>query len=115
MAKPFRSRNPERFRKMIDEERASIELIRLNDLRKARHIMQADLASRLGIAQSEVSRIERRSDILLSTLAKFVAATGGRLEVRAVYPDNVEFMIERFSDLDVALTQAATKRKTALA
>lgn len=56
---------------------------RLAELRKAYHLTQAEVAAELGIDQSRVSRIER-GDLVhteLGTLAAFVAALGGRLEV----------------------------------
>ena len=60
----------------------------LRELRKARSLTQAELGKVLGMDQSEVSRLEQRSDLLLSTLKRFVAATGGELHLVVTYPDN---------------------------
>ena len=60
----------------------------LSDLREHRGLTQIELAHRLGTAQSGVSRIERRDDLFLSTLAEYVHALGGRLEVAAVFDDD---------------------------
>jgi predicted transcriptional regulator len=61
-------------------ERRANELASLKDLRKAVERTQEDLAARLGVGQDTVSRIERRSDILLSTLRRYVEAMGGELK-----------------------------------
>ena len=59
----------------------------LSDLRGMLDITQADVATRLGIAQSNVSRIEQRDDMLISTLGEFVGALGGTLRLSAVFPE----------------------------
>lgn len=56
-------------------------------LRRRRGLTQAELASRLGISQSDVSKIERRRDMRLSTLRAVIAATGGALRLSAAYSD----------------------------
>ncbi len=48
---------------------------------------QVELGAALGVVQGEVSKIEHRSDLYLSTLVEYVEALGGRLEIRAVFPD----------------------------
>jgi transcriptional regulator with XRE-family HTH domain len=55
--------------------------------RKAREQTQVELAERLGINQASVSAIENNSDLLLSTLAKYVRALGGELQLQAVFPE----------------------------
>jgi len=70
-----------RARELIAEE------MTLRDLRKARELTQVKLARRLGIAQDGVSRLEQRSDLLLSTLRKTVEAMGGTLSLVAQFPD----------------------------
>jgi hypothetical protein len=59
----------------------------LRRLREARALTQSTVAGLLDMDQSEVSRLERRSDMLLSTLKRFVEATGGELHVIVSYPD----------------------------
>jgi len=56
-------------------------------LRKALHVTQAEVASRLGATQPEVSKIEHRDDVLVSTLQAFVAALGADLELVARFRD----------------------------
>jgi DNA-binding XRE family transcriptional regulator len=56
-------------------------------VRKARAQTQVELAEKLGINQASVSAIENNSDLLLSTLAKYVSALGGELQLQAVFPE----------------------------
>lgn len=69
------------------EAAAELERMGFGKLRLARQQTQAALAERLNIPQGAVSRMERRTDLLLSTLREYVGALGGRLELRAVFPD----------------------------
>jgi len=64
-----------------------IAAMRLTDVRRACHKTQVALAKSLGVNQGEISKIEHRKDVYLSTLAGYVKALGGRLEVRAVFRD----------------------------
>lgn len=71
---------------------ASLEEIRrhqatLAHVRRARGFAQSAVAELTGMNQSEVSKLERRSDMLISTLRKFIEATGGELHVVANYPE----------------------------
>ncbi len=59
----------------------------MEDLRQARKLTQVRLAKTLGITQDGVSRLEKRSDLLLSTLRKSVEAMGGNLSLVAEFPD----------------------------
>ncbi len=67
----------------------------LRRLREARALTQSTVADLLDMDQSEVSRLERRSDMLLSTLKRFVQATGGELHIVVSYPDGgpVELLV----------------------
>ena len=80
--------DPERRRKI--EERAAeliAEEMTLRELRKARKLTQVSVARELGISQDAVSRLEHRSDVLLSTLRRTVEAMGGTLSLIARFPD----------------------------
>jgi len=59
----------------------------LAEVRKARRLTQVQLAETMGTAQGDVSRIERQGDLYLSTLARYVSAMGGRLELTARFDD----------------------------
>ena len=76
-------------------ERRASELATLKDLRNAVARTQVDLAARLGVGQDTVSRIERRSDILLSTLRRCIEALGGELKLVASLPNREPLIIDQ--------------------
>ena len=81
-------RKSERRRKI--EERAAeliAEEMTLRGLRRARRLAQASAARELGISQDAISRLERRSDLLLSMLRRTGEAMGGSLSLVARFPD----------------------------
>ncbi len=80
--------DPARRRKIEDRAAELIaEEMTLRELRKARKLTQVSVARELGIGQDGVSRLEQRSDILLSTLRRTVEAMGGSLSLIARFPD----------------------------
>ncbi len=60
----------------------------LREIRQARALTQTEIGALLGMTQSEVSKLEGRADLLLSTLRRYVAATGGELNLTVTYPDS---------------------------
>ena len=79
----------ERAGEGIEHHQASLARVR-----KLRALAQATVAELMGMDQSEISRVERRTDLLLSTLRRFVVATGGELRLVASYPEgDVELLI----------------------
>ncbi len=76
-------------RRRIENRAAELiaEEMTLRELRKARKLTQVRLARELGISQDGVSRIEQRTDLLLSTLRRTVEAMGGTLSLIATFPD----------------------------
>ncbi len=80
--------DPER-RRRIEERAAELiaEEMTLRELREARRLTQVSVARELGIGQDAVSRLEQRSDLLLSTLRRTVEAMGGSLSLVARFPD----------------------------
>lgn len=63
------------------------EAVKLKELREQRGLSQEELAQRLGSKQAAISRVEGRSDFLVSTLQKHAEAMGGSLVVKMVFPD----------------------------
>jgi predicted transcriptional regulator len=59
----------------------------LEELRDALRLTQQHLAETLQVDQSAISKLERRTDMYVSTLERFIEAMGGRLEIRAVFPE----------------------------
>ena len=82
-------------RKKVETRAAELiaEEMTLRDLRKARELTQARMAEQLGITQDGVSRLEKRSDLLLSTLRKTVEAMGGSLSLVAEFPDRAPVVL----------------------
>jgi len=70
----------------------------LDELRNTRNITQTHLAQLLNITQASVSKMEKRTDMYVSTLRSFVQAMGGELEIKAVFPEG-SVRIEQFSNL----------------
>ncbi len=85
-----RERSEARTRKMLAE-------MPLDELRAARQLTQESMAALLGIKQASISKMERRTDMYVSTLARFIEAMGGTLEIRASFPDG-SVLIKQFSD-----------------
>lgn len=86
-------------RKKVEHRAAEIieEEMSLRDLRKARKLTQARVAKVLGVTQDSVSRLEKRSDLLLSTLRKAVQAMGGNVRIVAEFPDRSPVVISELS------------------
>lgn len=61
-------------------------LLTLKDLRKRAGHTQEELALALAVGQDTISRLEKRSDMLLSTLRQYVESVGGRLALVATFP-----------------------------
>lgn len=74
------------------------EEMTLRDLRKARDLTQERLAELLDIGQDSVSRLEQRSDLLLSTLRGYVMAMGGSLELVARFPDRPPVVVSGLTE-----------------
>jgi DNA-binding Xre family transcriptional regulator len=80
-----RRSDPDWDANVAERRRAMTDALALADLRQARHVTQVQLAEELGISQGNVSRLEGRSDVYLSTLRSYVEALGGHLEIAAVF------------------------------
>lgn len=76
-----RARVKARAKELVEEE------LTLRDLRQAQHLTQERMAEILGVEQENISRLERRADLLLSTLCSYVAAMGGKLRLVAEFPN----------------------------
>jgi transcriptional regulator with XRE-family HTH domain len=72
-----------------------LEELALQELRLALNLTQEQVAEAMKMNQGAVSKMERQSDIYVSTLRKFVAALGGRLKLVASFPDR-EVVINQF-------------------
>ncbi|KAB2308438.1 helix-turn-helix transcriptional regulator [Betaproteobacteria bacterium SCN2] len=84
------ARNAERYQ-LVSIDAAP--LVTLKDLRKRAQQTQEDLAVALAVGQDTISRLEKRSDMLLSTLRQYVESVGGRLALVATFPDQPPVII----------------------
>ena len=87
-------------RKKVEARAAQLiaEEMTLRELRHARKLTQVRMAKALGINQDSVSRLERRSDLLLSTLRKTVKALGGNLSLVAEFPDRAPVVLSGIAE-----------------
>ena len=75
-------------------EARALELATLKDLRQAAQQTQEQMATALGVGQDAISRLEKRSDMLLSTLRHYVESMGGQLNLVAQFPNRPPVVIE---------------------
>lgn len=91
MAKPFKIlREKMSLEAQTESKRKAEELLaemRLNELRALKNMSQEQLAEILNTSQANVSRMERRTDMYVSTLESYVEALGGHLKIIASFPD----------------------------
>ena len=91
---------PEERRRRIEERAAELiaEEFRLRDLRRLRRLTQARLSKKLKIGQEGVSRIEKRTDLYLSTLRSYVEGVGGELTLMVKFPDRPPVILTGFGE-----------------
>jgi DNA-binding XRE family transcriptional regulator len=89
-------------RKKVEARAAELiaEEMTLRELRHARKLTQVKMAKTLGVTQDSVSRLEKRSDLLLSTLRKTVEAMGGNLSLVAEFPDRAPVVLSGIAEDD---------------
>jgi hypothetical protein len=99
-------------RKKVDARAARLiaEQMTLRQLRHARKLTQVRVAKALGVTQDSVSRLEKRSDLLLSTLRQTVEAMGGNLSLVAEFPDRAPVVLSGIGEGDPA-RKLSTRRK----
>ncbi len=92
-----------RAARLIEEE------MTLRDLRKAHALTQERMAEALHISQDGVSRIEKRSDFLLSTLRSYIEAMGGKLRLVVEFPDRNPVTLASLDSLAARETRAKSR------
>ena len=78
---------PESCTRSEAEGQSMIRGMALEELREALDVTQAQRAARLTVNQSAISRLDRLNDMYVGTLRNVIAAMGGKLEIRAVFPE----------------------------
>lgn len=86
---------PAARRRKIEKRAAQLiaEEMTMRELRKARNMTQVKMAKRLGVKQEQVSRIEKRTDLHISTLRRSIEAMGGKLSIIAEFPDGAPVLL----------------------
>ena len=103
MAKPFKQlrdkMSPKAKAKANSKAREMLSGMPIHELRQALKLTQDEIAERMGINQAAVSKMERRPNILISTLRKYIEAMDAELRIQAKLPDGSVTFIE-LSDLE---------------
>jgi DNA-binding XRE family transcriptional regulator len=99
-------------RKKVEARAAQLiaEEMTLKELRRARKLTQVRMAKELGISQDGISKLEKRSDLLLSTLRKSVQAMGGSLSLVAVFPDRDPVVLSGIAQEEPGPKRSARRR-----
>ncbi len=100
-------------RKKIEARAAELiaEEMSLRDLRKALTLTQKRIAETLGIGQDSVSRLEKRSDLLLSTLRSYIEAMGGSLSLIAEFPNREPVSLSGLTTMEAKPVASRRRRK----
>jgi transcriptional regulator with XRE-family HTH domain len=72
----------------------------MRELRKARQVTQVEMAKALGVKQEQVSRIEKRTDLHISTLRRSIEALGGELSLVAKFPNREPVRLTGFAEIE---------------
>jgi DNA-binding XRE family transcriptional regulator len=93
---------PAARRRKIEKHAAALiaEEMTLQELRRAREMTQVKMAKSLGVAQKQISKIEKRTDMHISTLRRSIEAMGGKLSLVAQFPDREPVLLSGISALD---------------
>ncbi len=93
---------PASRRRKIEKRAAALiaEEMTLQELRRARAMTQVRLAKNLGVAQKQVSEIEKRTDMHISTLRRSIEAMGGKLSLVAEFPDRKPVVLSGIAAID---------------
>lgn len=103
MSKPFnalrKKMSPVAQKTAAAKTKQMLQEMPLQELRQAHQMSQVRMAELLSTKQANVSRIERRTDMYISTLRSYIEAMGGELDIVARFPDG-EVHINQFVEID---------------
>jgi transcriptional regulator with XRE-family HTH domain len=107
---------PETRRRIRARARKAVKEMGLDELRRARRMSQDELARTMDTTQAHISRLERRADLYLSTLRRYIRALGGELRIVATFNDgrSGELEIEQFADLEPPAERADAEGRIAV-
>ena len=108
---------PARRRKKVEARAHYLiaEEMTRQQLRRLRNRTQVEVAQALGVTQDSVSRLEQRTDLLLSTLRKYVQAMGGNLSILAEFPGQAPVKLTGLADENDVPTPVSRTRRRAKA
>jgi transcriptional regulator with XRE-family HTH domain len=90
--------SPEAEERIRQSVKDAARVMSLYQLREARKLTQVNLAQILNVNQGSVSKMEKRTDMYVSTLRSFIQAMGGKLQIKAVFPEG-EVEIDQFESV----------------
>ncbi len=103
MAKSFkslRSKMSAEAQKLASEKTTQmLSEMPLQELRQARHLSQEQIASVLSTKQANISRLEQRTDMYISSLRSYIEAMGGQLDIIARFPEG-DVHITQFKEIE---------------
>ena len=85
-------------KKAIQKAQQLLTEMPLNELRAAKQMSQDTIAKKLNKKQANISRLEKNTDMYISTLKGYIEAMGGSLEIRAIFPDG-QIKINQFQNI----------------
>jgi transcriptional regulator with XRE-family HTH domain len=102
---------PERRKRVLEEaKRIAREYDALKALRRARSKTQVQVAKELAVTQPYVAKLERKSDLMLSVLRKYVRSVGGELELSVVFPDTGRLVLSGLGAIEEGDARKPAKR-----
>src|SRR3974377_1212453 len=104
-------------RKKVESRAAQLiaEEMTLREVRKARKLTQQKIAKSLRIGQEGVSKIEKRSDLLISTLRSYVEAMGGHLSLVSEFPNREPVILAGIAEEEAPASKSVRKNAHATA
>jgi len=93
-----RTHSPEVEARIRQEVIDAAAVMSLYQLREARQFTQVNLSKVLQVNQGAVSRMEKRTDMYVSTLRSYIQAMGGQLQIKAIFPEG-EVQIDQFGSI----------------
>lgn len=108
------SRESGEFRRSVEQRTAALiaEELNLRELRRLRKLTQARLSKKLKIGQEGVSRIEKRSDLYISTLRGYIEGLGGKLKLVVELPHRPPVILAGLGDNNSSKKTKKTTRNS---
>jgi transcriptional regulator with XRE-family HTH domain len=104
--------SPERQQRIRAETaRLQAAYMTLQDVRKAREMTQVRLAELLGKRQVTIAQLEKRTDVLLSTLRSYIEAMGGQLELVVRFPEREPIVLQGLCEEDEPVLSPTRRRE----